>query len=366
MTVAPAILRTRPVLVTGGAGFIGSNLVDRLAAAGEDVLVYDVLARPGVERNLAWLRRRHPQRVSVAVADLLDRPALAEACARAGSVFHLAAQVAVTTSLDDPEHDFDVNLRGTVFLLEALRRRQDKPPLVFASTNKVYGSLSDLAIEEEDGAHLPADADLRAHGIGEDRPLRFYTPYGCSKGAADQYVLDYARSFDLPAAVLRMSCIYGPNQMGTEDQGWLAHFLFSVLDGRPISIYGDGRQVRDVLYVDDAVGAYLAARERIGAVSGQALNLGGGPANAVTLRQVIARIEEVTRRQADLRFADWRPGDQRYFVADTRRAISVLGLPPALPWQEGLERLARWAMQERDARHVPAPQPELADAGGGG
>ena len=336
-----------PILVTGGAGFIGSNLADRLAGQGHDFLVYDALARPGVEANLAWLRRRHGARIRPVVADLRDRAKLDAAAAGASAVFHMAAQVAVTTSLSDPELDFDVNLRGTVFLLEALRRQSAPPPLIFASTNKVYGNLADVALQRDGDAYLPEDPGLRAHGIGEERPLSFYTPYGCSKGAADQYVLDYARGFGVPACVLRMSCIYGPRQLGTEDQGWLAHFLYSVQAGRPISIYGDGRQVRDVLYVDDAVDAYTAAWDRIGQVSGQAFNLGGGPGNAVTLLEVLAEIGEISGRQADLRFSDWRPGDQRYFVADTRRAAAAFDLGPAVAWTDGLRRLAHWIAAER-------------------
>ncbi len=346
---APAILRSRPVLVTGGAGFIGANLADRLARDGQDVLVFDALLRPGVARNLDWLRRRHPRRVAAAVADVRDEGAVRDAAMRCSGVFHLAAQVAVTTSLAAPMEDFDVNVRGTLHLLEALRRRADRVPLVFASTNKVYGDLHDIALEEGDTAYLPLDPALRAHGVGEGRALAFYTPYGCSKGAADQYVLDYARSFGVPACVLRMSCIYGPRQMGTEDQGWLAHFVISALEGRPVSIYGDGRQVRDVLFVDDAVDAYLRAAARIGDVSGQAFNLGGGPANAVTLLAVLRAIEAATGRTPDVSFDAWRPGDQRYFVADTRRATAALGLPPALGWREGLARLARWLVAERAA-----------------
>ena len=353
-------MRARPILVTGGAGFIGSNLADRLAGQGHDVLIYDVLARPGVEANLAWLRRRHPDRITAVIADLRDRQALDRAASQARAVFHMAAQVAVTTSLSDPEQDFDVNLRGTFLLLEALRRQAVPPPIVFASTNKVYGNLADIALARDGDAYLPQDPTLRDYGIGEDRPLSFYTPYGCSKGAADQYVLDYARGFGVPACVLRMSCIYGPRQLGTEDQGWLAHFLYAVQAGRPISIYGDGRQVRDVLYVDDAVDAYIAAWERIADVSGQAFNLGGGPANAVTLLQILAEIAKVTGRQADLRFSDWRPGDQRYFVADTRRATVALGLGRAVGWRDGLQRLARWVALER-----PRREPAVAEAGGG-
>ena len=348
------VRRSRPWLVTGGAGFIGANLADRLARDGQDVLVFDAMARPGVGANLDWLQRRHPRRISVATADIRDAAAVDAAVAGCAGVFHMAAQVAVTTSLASPLDDFDVNVRGTMHVLEALRRRPDRVPLVFASTNKVYGDLHDIAVCDVGSGYLPTDPDLRAHGVGEARPLDFYTPYGCSKGAADQYVLDYARSFGIPACVMRMSCIYGPRQMGTEDQGWLAHFLISVIEGRPISIYGDGRQVRDVLFVDDAVSAYMAAVDRMDIAAGRAFNLGGGPGNAVTLLDVLAEIERATNRRADIQFDAWRPGDQRYFVADTRRAQAELGLPDPLPWRDGLGRLAHWLMTERAAHPVAA------------
>ncbi len=334
-------------LVTGGAGFIGSNLAARLAGMGQDVVLYDALARPGVDANLAWLRRTYPGRVRAVLADIRDQDRLGRVVDDAGVVFHMAAQVAVTTSLADPALDFEVNLRGTLNVLEAVRRQPAPPPVIFASTNKVYGNLADIPLSRNGEAYLPADPDLRAHGIGEERPLSFYTPYGCSKGAADQYVLDYARGYGVPAAVLRMSCIYGPRQLGTEDQGWLAHFLYCVRAGRPISIFGDGRQVRDVLYVDDAVDAYVGAWERIGEVSGQAFNLGGGPANAVTLLQVLREIGQIAGRSPELHFADWRPGDQRYFVADTRAVTQALALRPALPWTEGLRRLSDWIEAEQ-------------------
>ncbi|MDO9712338.1 NAD-dependent epimerase/dehydratase family protein [Paracraurococcus lichenis] len=340
----------RPVLVTGGAGFIGSNLADRLAADGETVLVYDSLLRPGVERNLAWLQRRHPRRIVPVVADIGDAAELGRTVREAGAVFHLAAQVAVTTSLTDPAGDFATNLRGTVGLLELVRRQARPLPVIFASTNKVYGDLSDLALDLRDDAYVPVRDDIRARGIGEDRPLDFHTPYGCSKGAADQYVLDYARSFGLPTAVFRMSCIYGPHQRGTEDQGWVAHFLIRALAGEAISLFGDGCQVRDILYVDDVVDAYLAARRRIGTVSGTAFNLGGGPANAVSLRQVIQEIEVLLGRPVDLHYGPWRSGDQRYYVSDTRRARDRLGLAAPRPWREGLRALASWLRNE----HAPA------------
>jgi CDP-paratose 2-epimerase len=331
---------TKPLLVTGGAGFIGCNLVDRLAADGHDVVVYDALLRPGVEANLAWLIERHGARIRPVIADVRDARQLAREVTGAQAVFHLAAQVAVTTSMVDPMLDFDVNLRATMTVLEAAR--ETGVPIVFASTNKVYGDLADIALCDDGGAYLPWDAALRARGIGEDRPLSFHTPYGCSKGAADQYVLDYARSFGVPACVMRMSCIYGPRQMGTEDQGWLAHFAIRVMQGKKIAIFGDGRQVRDVLFVGDAVAAYLAAWRQIDIVSGQAFNLGGGPANAVTLLQVIGALERIFARRAAVEFFAWRPGDQKYFVSDTARVMSALGLPEPLGWQDGLRALAAW------------------------
>lgn len=337
----------RPILVTGGAGFIGSNLADRLAGEGNRVIVYDALSRPGVERNLAWLQARHGRLIEPVIADIRDTAQLGDAVCGARAVFHMAAQVAVTTSLADPRDDFEINIGGTFSLLEAVRQAATPPPVVFASTNKVYGDLIDLEFSSTPDGYLPADNEVRSHGIGESRPLDFHTPYGCSKGAADQYVLDYARSFALRAAVLRMSCIYGERQMGTEDQGWVAHFLIRALEGREITLYGDGHQVRDILEVNDAVDAYLAVWRRIDRVAGRAFNLGGGPRNAVSLRTLIARIGELVGTEPDVRFEDWRAGDQRYFVADTRAARAALGLAEATPWRTGVARLAQWLAQER-------------------
>ena len=337
----------RPILVTGGAGFIGSNLADRLAHQGHAVIVYDALSRPGVETNLAWLQGRHGQQIEAIVGDIRDEERLAEAAARADAVFHLAAQVAVTTSLVSPRDDFEINIAGTLNLLDALRTRNPDAPLVFASTNKVYGDLADIDFVLEGDRYEPADRAIRAHGVGEARPLDFHTPYGCSKGAADQYVLDYARSYGLKAAVLRMSCIYGQRQMGTEDQGWVAHFLIRALEGRPITLFGDGCQVRDILDVRDAVDAYLAAWRRIDTVAGRAFNLGGGPDNAVSLRQLLDEIGTLIGRTVDIGYDDWRAGDQRYFVADTRAAVAALGLAPRTPWREGVATLAGWLAEER-------------------
>ena len=352
-----------PVLVTGGAGFIGSNIADRLAAEGHEVIVYDALTRPGVERNLDWLKARHPARITSVIADIRDRDALTRAAREAGAVFHMAAQVAVTTSLDDPRDDLEVNILGTFDLLEALREAGGRTPLIFASTNKVYGDLADLAFESTGEGYLPVDPAIRAHGVSEARPLDFHTPYGVSKGAADQYVLDYARSYGMPAAVLRMSCIYGQRQMGTEDQGWVAHFLIRALEGQTITLYGDGHQVRDILDVSNAVEAYLAAWKNIERIAGRAFNLGGGPDTAISLRTLLAHIGTLTGREVDVRFSDWRAGDQRYFVADSRGLDATLGLGPKLGWRKGVERLARWLGEERGlplAAPEPLRQPAVA------
>lgn len=350
-TSAPAILRRRPVLVTGGAGFIGSNLADRFASEGHDVLVYDALARPGVDRNLEWLKKRHPSKISAVIGDIRDETAVAEAAGEAQAVFHMAAQVAVTTSLVDPREDFEINIRGTLNLLDALRRRGEPVPLIFASTNKVYGDLADVELAMTNGAYVPRDPAIRDAGISEARPLDFHTPYGCSKGAADQYVLDYARSFGIPTCVLRMSCIYGQRQMGTEDQGWVAHFLIRALQGEPITIYGDGCQVRDVLNISDAVNAYASAWKRIDAVQGRAFNLGGGPGNAISLRQLIEHMEDVIGRPIETIYSDWRAGDQRYYVSDTRLVMQELGLKQPVPWRNGVAALAEWLQEERGLAH---------------
>ncbi|GGC78581.1 SDR family NAD(P)-dependent oxidoreductase [Chelatococcus reniformis] len=358
----PAVVGLRPILVTGGAGFIGSNLVDRLAREGEHVLILDDLSRAGVDRNVAWLQARHGDRVSLLVGDVRDGSTIAGVVKQASAIFHFAAQVAVTTSLREPVEDFAINVAATLGLLEAVRLRGGDIPVIFASTNKVYGDLADLPLAVRDDAYLPADDILRGRGISEQQPLDFHTPYGCSKGAAEQYVLDYARSFGLPAAVMRMSCIYGPRQMGTEDQGWVAHFMLRILAGEPISIYGDGRQVRDVLFVDDAVEAYIRAWRAAARIAGRAFNLGGGPLNAVSLRQVLAHAEQLLGCRAELSFHPTRAGDQRYYVSDIRRVTRELALPPPLAWQAGLARLAQWLRDEHGIRPSPAT-PVLQTAG---
>jgi CDP-paratose 2-epimerase len=333
-------------LITGGAGFIGSNLADRLLSSGRPVLVFDDLSRPGVEQNLAWLRERHGDRLRVEVADVRDRQALHGAVRGADQVFHFAAQVAVTSSLLDPVHDFEINVRGTLNLLEEIRALECPSSLIYTSTNKVYGALSDLPLEASGTRYQPLDAATRT-GIDETRPLDFHSPYGCSKGAADQYVLDYARTFGLPALVFRMSCIYGLHQMGTEDQGWVAHFLIRAVEEKPIVIYGDGMQVRDLLFVDDLVDAFVLAQANSHTLAGQAFNIGGGLGNTASLLELMEMIGAISGSKPNLRWKDWRAGDQRYYVSDTRKFKGATGWAPKVNVRQGVEKLYRWLLESR-------------------
>jgi CDP-paratose 2-epimerase len=346
----------RPVtLVTGGAGFVGTNVADRLLQEGCRVRVLDSLARPGVERNLRWLRGRWDEsELEVQLADVREPRALREAVAGVEAVFHFAAQVAVTTSLDDPLDDFAVNVEGTVRLLDELRRLDEPPFLLFTSTNKVYGSLPDVELERVDDRWAPVDPHIRDHGIDESRPLDFCTPYGCSKGAADQYVLDWAKSYGLPSVVFRMSCIYGPHQHGNEDQGWVAHFLIRALEEAPLTFYGDGAQVRDVLFVDDLVDAVLRARDDADAIAGRAFNVGGGPDNTTSLLELVDLIGDLHGDRPEVTFAEERPGDQRYYVSDPRALERATGWRPRVGVAEGVEELYRWLTDTRAAARVRA------------
>ncbi|MCO5171374.1 MAG: GDP-mannose 4,6-dehydratase [Planctomycetes bacterium] len=335
-----------PVLITGGAGFVGSNLAARLLAAGRRVVLYDDLSRPGVEENARWLLEGRGDAARLVVADVRDRLRLRRALEGAGEVFHLAGQVAVTTSLERPTHDFEVNALGTHVLLEELRRRAGRGEgpraLVFTSTNKVYGGLPDLPLAERPTRWEPADPLVRARGISEDQPLDLHSPYGCSKGAADQYVVEYARTFGIPGVVLRMSCIYGPRQLGTPDQGWVSQFALCALEGAPLVIYGDGKQVRDVLHIDDLVDAFLLAAARAPELAGRAFNIGGGPQRTVSLIELLELLRGLGAGRLDVSHAAWRPGDQRYYVSDSSRFRAATGWSPRVGVHEGVGRLVRW------------------------
>ena len=356
----------RAVLITGGAGFIGTNVAHRYLSAGEPVTIFDNLSRPGVERNLEWLREKHGDLVQVRIADVRDAAALREAAASAGKVFHFAAQVAVTTSLDDPVSDFEVNARGTLNLLEAIRASDNRPPLVFTSTNKVYGDLEDVRFRRNKERYEPENEAIAKNGFGEDRCLHFHSPYGCSKGAADQYVLDYARTFHLPAVVFRMSCIYGWHQFGNEDQGWVAHFLIRALQREPITIYGDGGQVRDVLFIEDLVDAFQLAQGNMDALSGNVFNIGGGPQNTTSLLELMDLIRDMQDRAPDTRFADWRPADQLYYVSDIRKFSEAAGWRPRVNVRQGIGKLFAWLQGPEFAKVAPtALAPALHGNGNG-
>jgi CDP-paratose 2-epimerase len=333
------------VLVTGGAGFIGSNLVADLVGRGREVVVYDNLSRKGTAVNLEWLKGTLGAGIEFINADVCDFDSLRKAASGARVIYHLAAQVAVTTSVADPRSDFQSNAVGTFNVLEAARLSMERPILVFTSTNKVYGGMEDLRVEEDKTRYRFAD---RVDGVSEERALDFHSPYGCSKGAADQYVRDYARIYGLPTVVFRMSCIYGPRQFGNEDQGWVAHFLISGLKGRPLTVYGNGKQVRDVLYVGDLLQAFHAAVERMETVRGSVYNVGGGRDNTLSLLELLELMEERYNHRLSPSFADWRPGDQPIYVSDIRKARRELGWEPAVGSGEGVDMLHRWILDNAE------------------
>jgi CDP-paratose 2-epimerase len=331
------------ILVTGGCGFIGTHAVHRWMRH-HDVLAIDNLSRPGTACNLRWLQTQHPlafRRVDIRDADEL---AGAVRAFRPDVVLHLAAQVAVTTSVTDPDLDFGVNARGTFNVLEAVRRYAPEAIVLYSSTNKVYGGMEDVGVVLRDGRYAYAD---RHQGVDEEQPLDFHSPYGCSKGAGDQYVRDYARIYGLKTVVLRQSCIYGTRQWGMEDQGWIAWFTIRSVQGRPVTIYGDGRQVRDALWVDDLLDAYELAISGIEEVRGRVYNLGGGPAFTLSLLELLDLLKDYSGRPLEHDFDDWRPGDQRVFVADVRRAREELGWRPRVAPAEGVRRLYDWVVQNR-------------------
>src|SRR5215831_695952 len=329
------------VLVTGGAGFIGSNLVASLLRDGHRVTVLDSLARRGSEQNLAWLRSQNCNGLLRFINGDVRDPDDAWAAAKdAEVIYHLAGQVAVTTSVEDPRTDFEVIAFGTLNVLEAARLSGGRPTFVFTSTNKVYGGMEDVAVTE--GAKRYAYRDFY-EGISESQPLDFHSPYGCSKGAADQYVRDYGRIYGLPTVVFRMSCIYGPRQFGNEDQGWVAHFIITAQTGQLLSIYGDGKQVRDVLFVDDLVRAFKMAANQIDATAGQVFNIGGGPDNSLSVWHEFGKIlVELNGKELPVRFAEWRPGDQPCYISDIQKAERLMGWHPQIRMQTGIRRLWSW------------------------
>ena len=333
------------VLVTGGAGFIGTNAVDRLLREAHEVVVVDNLSRPGSEENLAWLREGHGD-FAFAREDIRNFEALKEVFGTYqpfDAVLHFAAQVAVTTSVEDPRTDFETNALGTLNVLEAVRRLELDPVVLYTSTNKVYGALTSVGVIKGENRYHYADLE---HGISEKIPLDFYSPYGCSKGAADQYVRDYHRIYGLRTIVFRNSCIYGPRQFGIEDQGWLAWFVIAAVLGRPISIYGNGKQVRDVLYIDDLLDAMFMAVEASDTTQGQVYNIGGGSQCSLAVWSEFGPLlVELLGREIPVTYHDWRPGDQPIYISDISKARHDFGWYPKVSAREGVERLFNWVSE---------------------
>jgi CDP-paratose 2-epimerase len=333
-------------LITGGAGFIGSNCVARRLKKGEQVTVYDNLSRVGGPSNIEWLRSTYGEdSFQLVVGDLRDASLLTASTRNADIIIHLAGQVAVTTSVLHPRKDFEDNALGTLNVLEAARLSGRNPILIYASTNKVYGDMKDIDIVERETRYEYAD---QPHGMPETYPLDFHSPYGCSKGTGDQYVRDYARIYHLPTVVFRQSTIYGTRQFGVEDQGWMAWFIIAALQGKPIHIYGDGKQIRDMLYVEDLLDAYDAAIERIDSVAGDVFNIGGGPANTISIWAEFGPIlEQMLGHKLPFTRDDWRPGDQKVFISDIRKAARKLAWKPKVDITTGMRRLFDWILENQ-------------------
>jgi CDP-paratose 2-epimerase len=354
--------RERSVLILGGAGFVGCNWAERLLEAGANVHVYDNLSRWGVKHNLAWLQRLAASsgRLQVTAGDVRDRGPLERAVREAGEIYHFAAQVAVTSSLNDPRFDFEVNLEGTLNVLEAVRKAGHRPFLLYTSTNKVYGRLPGKSLVVTRDRYRFAEGG----GVNEAQALDFHSPYGCSKGAAEQYVRDYARSYDLPTVVFRMSCVAGPRQFGNEDQGWVAHFLYSAMEERPVVMYGDGRQVRDVLYVGDLLDAFEAASEKRAVTEGEIYNLGGGLENTTSLLELAGAIAAMTGKKLRYTHEPMRHGDQLIYVTDHAKLTRDTGWRPQTSVRETLDAILDWWTRNREllphAARVAAPAVGLA------
>jgi CDP-paratose 2-epimerase len=333
------------LLITGGAGFIGTNFADYFVKKGWEVTVLDNLSRRGSAENLAWLQQTYPA-IRFVKADIrTDNKILEEEVGQHDALFHLAAQVAVTTSVQNPREDFEINVLGTLNVLEAIRTTGAKPILVFASTNKVYGGMEEIVIEEKADRHVYRDLPA---GIAETQQLDFHSPYGCSKGTADQYVRDYSRIYGMKNVVFRQSCIYGPRQYGIEDQGWIAWFTIAALLKRPITIYGDGKQVRDVLHVNDLARAYELAVEKIDDVRGEVFNVGGGANYALAVKEVFPLLEKFLGRPVPFTFGDWRPGDQPVYISDIAKVKAKMGWEPHVSPEEGIKTLFDWCQKHTD------------------
>lgn len=335
------------IVITGGAGFIGSNAAAYFLKKGYDVTLFDNLSRKGTRKNLEWIRNVGGA-LTVIIGDVrtnTDIRKLTSYISRADAILHLAAQVAVTTSVTNPREDFEINALGTFNVLESMRVSKSKAKLIYSSTNKVYGGMEDIKVIEQKTRYAYKDLP---YGASEDRVLDFHSPYGCSKGAADQYVRDYARIYDLDTVVMRQSCIYGPRQFGVEDQGWVAWFIIATALGKKLDIYGDGKQVRDLLHVDDLIAAYEIALASGSKTKGGIYNIGGGAANTLSVWMEFGPLlENLFQKKLSPTFQDWRPGDQKIFVADIHKAKKELHWEPHIDVQSGIRTLYEWVVAHK-------------------
>lgn len=330
------------IVITGGAGFIGSNAASYYLSKKADVVIFDNLVRLGTEKNLAWLKSLGGRLTFIRgdIRKTIDTGKLIAFFQKADAVLHLAAQVAVTTSITNPREDFEINALGTFNVLEAMRAANSKAKFIYSSTNKVYGGMENVKVVEKNNRYAYASLP---YGASESQPLDFHSPYGCSKGAADQYVHDYGRTYDMDTVVMRQSCIYGPRQFGVEDQGWVAWFIIATTLGKKLTIYGDGKQVRDLLYVGDLIRAYDMAIAAGDKTRGGIYNIGGGSKNTLSVwTEFGPLLESLFKKRLKARFEDWRPGDQKIFVADIRKAKKEFGWEPKTSVSQGVTQLYEW------------------------
>lgn len=335
----------KTILITGGAGFIGINSAKQFIADGWRVIIFDNLSRRGSEKNIEYLAKFYSNFEFIKADVAKDFEQLAQAADRSQVILHLAGQVAVTSSVQNPIADFEANALGTLNVLEAARKSRSRPAFIYSSTNKVYGGMEDVVVAEAEKRYFYQNLPF---GISENRGLDFHSPYGCSKGSGDQYVHDYARIYNLSTVVFRQSCIYGPHQFGLEDQGWLAWFTIATLAGKPLTIYGDGKQVRDILYVDDLVSAYKFAISNPNIVRGKIYNIGGGPENTLSLLELISELENILGKKIEYRLSGWRPGDQRVYISDIRKIKAELGWQPAVSPKQGIKKLVDWVKDNQN------------------
>ncbi len=335
---------SKNIFISGGAGFIGSNIARYHFAKGDKITVYDNLSRVGTEKNIKWLEKisKGSKKFKFIKGDIRDLRKLQKYIQSSDIIYHMAAQVAVTTSLTDPASDFEINARGTFNMLEAYRLESPNAIFVYASTNKVYGGLDDIDCVKR-GKRYVFQSKLYKKGVSESRQLDFHSPYGCSKGTGDQYVRDYGRVYGLKTIVFRQSCIYGPRQFGNEDQGWVMHFVRTVVSKNKLKIYGDGYQVRDILHVSDLMTAYQIALKKVRKGQGLIYNIGGGVENSVSLLEVVALLEKKLGRKIPVTFSSWREGDQKIYISDNTRLTKELGWKPKTCVNDGMDTLISWA-----------------------